>query len=102
MNKPLSILTILHMPWDRNLGGSRVQLELADEFQKMGHEVEKFDYCDAFPQAASSPLQTLTRPSFSAKAKTFVQANAHRLILSTLIKAIYLFLSKNWGLKVYS
>ncbi|MCL1463531.1 glycosyltransferase family 4 protein [Argonema galeatum] len=78
MNKPLRILTILHMPWDRNLGGSRVQLELADEFQKMGHEVEKFDYCDAFRQAASSPLQRLTRASFSAKAKAFVRANAHR------------------------
>ncbi len=66
------------MPWNRNLGGARVQLELADEFRAMGHEVEKFDYCDAFPQANLSGLQTLILPSFSVKAKAFVQANAHR------------------------
>lgn len=69
---------VLHMPWNRNLGGPRVQLELADEFQAMGHQVEKFDYLDAFPDAKSSPLALLTRPSFAVKAKAFVQANAHR------------------------
>ncbi|MFB2838103.1 glycosyltransferase family 4 protein [Floridanema evergladense] len=69
---------VLHMPWNRNLGGSRVQLELADEFQAMGHEVEKFDYYDAFPKTISSLLGKIYRSSFSAKAKAFVQANAHR------------------------
>lgn len=69
---------VLHMPWNRNLGGSRVQLELAEEFQAMGHEVEKFDFDDAFPQASSSLLASLTRPSFSVRARTFVCANAHR------------------------
>lgn len=78
MNRTLKILMVLHMPWNRNLGGSRVQMELADEFQAMGHEVEKFDYCDAFPETNSSFIQTLTRASFSTKAKDFVQANAHR------------------------
>lgn len=39
--QPLKILMMLHMPWERNLGGSRVQLELAEEFIKLGHEVEK-------------------------------------------------------------
>lgn len=78
MNRPLKILMILHVPWDRNLGASRVQLELADEFRAMGHEVEKFDYCDAFLQGNSSLLERLNPPSFSVKAKAFVQANAHR------------------------
>lgn len=77
--KPLRILMLLHMPWTRNLGGSRVQLELAEEFRKLGHEVETFDYYDAFPKAkSSSRLEELFRPSFSLKAKAFVQANAHR------------------------
>lgn len=79
MNRTLKILMVLHMNWNRNLGGSRVQLELADEFQAMGHEVEKFDYYDAFPtKSNSSLLEKFNRPSFSAKAKAFVQANAHR------------------------
>ncbi|WP_206757400.1 glycosyltransferase family 4 protein [Anabaena catenula] len=69
---------ILHMPWSRNLGGSRVQLELADAFQAMGHQVEKFDYYDAFPEAYPSQFRNLIRPSFYVKAKAFVQANAHR------------------------
>lgn len=78
MDRTLKILMILHMPWNRDLGGSRVQLELADEFRAMGHEVEKFDYNDAFPEPNSSLLQRLTRPSFASKAKGFLQANAHR------------------------
>ncbi|MHC5821220.1 MAG: glycosyltransferase family 4 protein [Nostoc sp.] len=69
---------LLHMPWERNLGGSRVQLELAEEFRELGHEVEKFDYYDAFPKHTSSRLRELFCPSFSVKAKDFVQANAHR------------------------
>ncbi|OUL30804.1 glycosyltransferase [Nostoc sp. 106C] len=78
MNRPLKILMILHMPWSQNLGGARVQLELAEEFQSMGHIVEKFDYYDAFPQTKSFQASNLIRPSFSRKAKAFVQANAHR------------------------
>ncbi|MBP0014391.1 MAG: glycosyltransferase family 4 protein [Roseofilum sp. SBFL] len=77
-NKSLRILMILHMPWDRNLGGSRVQLELADEFWKMGHHIEKFDINDAFPNGQSSRLAQFTRPSFSSKAKEFAIANGHR------------------------
>jgi len=67
---------VLHMPWNRNLGGPRVQLELADEFRAMGHHVEKFDIYDAFPQTQSSRFAEFIRPSFAAKAKAFVQANA--------------------------
>ena len=79
MKQSLKILMLLHMPWTRNLGGSRVQLELAEEFRKLGHEVEKFDYYDAFSKAkSSSRLEELFRPSFSVKAKAFVKANAHR------------------------
>ncbi len=78
MGCSLRILMILHMPWNRNLGGARVQLELAEEFSKLGHSVEKFDYNDAFPQSKPSHIAKLVRPSFSVKAKGFVQANAHR------------------------
>uniref|UniRef100_A0ACD5GPZ0 Uncharacterized protein n=1 Tax=Desertifilum tharense IPPAS B-1220 TaxID=1781255 RepID=A0ACD5GPZ0_9CYAN len=78
VNKPLKILMILHMPWNRNLGGARVQLELAEEFQLLGHQVEKFDILDAFPHSKFSRLTSLTRPSFATKARAYVEANAHR------------------------
>jgi len=69
---------LLHAPWNRNLGASRVQLEVAEELQAMGHEVEKFDFFDAFPPGKTPLIEKINRPSFSEKAKAFVQANAHR------------------------
>ena len=78
MNQPLKILMLLHMPWSRNLGGARVQLELADEFEALGHQIEKFDFYDAFPHYKKSPIGEVIRSSFAAKAKKYVQANSHR------------------------
>ena len=69
---------MIHVPWNRHQGAPRVQLELADEFQALGHQVEKFGYLEAFPRTHSSRLAQLTYPSFSIKAKAFVKANAHR------------------------
>jgi glycosyltransferase involved in cell wall biosynthesis len=82
VERPLSILMVLHMPWTRNLGGSRVQLELAEEYEKMGHKVEKFDFYDAYPETkkvnGTSKIAELLRPRFCFQARKFVQANAHR------------------------
>lgn len=77
---PLRILMLLHMPWDGNLGGPKPQMELAREFDKLGHKVEKFDFFDAFPKMKRrrSRIWELIRPSFSSKAKAFVKANARR------------------------
>src|ERR1051326_1624487 len=97
----LKILMMTDMPWDKNLGGPRAQMALADEFRKKGHIVEKFDYYDAFPQAKMTPrykqnqaelsanikhpyyrfkalYRTLIQPNFSKKAKEFVRVNANR------------------------
>lgn len=70
---------LLHMPWDENLGGPRPQMELAAEFRKLGHRVEKFDLFDAFPSAKKkSRILPLIRSSFANRAKAFVQRNADR------------------------
>ncbi|HXF38652.1 MAG TPA: glycosyltransferase family 4 protein [Blastocatellia bacterium] len=71
---------LLHMPWNENLGGPKPQIELAREFEKLGHKVEKFDLFDAFPKmkAGQSRIRELIRPSFSSQARAFVRANAHR------------------------
>ncbi len=76
MNKPLKILMIVPLPWQHNLGGVRPQFELAEEFRKLGHTVEKFSYEDAFPQPQSR-FQQLTC-NFSLKVKEFIRQNAYR------------------------
>jgi glycosyltransferase involved in cell wall biosynthesis len=64
---------INHTQWSRNLGAPRVQLELAEEFRKMGHVVDKFSYEDAFPYKQSK-FEQLTC-DFSQKARAFIQKN---------------------------
>ncbi len=61
------------MPWDRNLGAPRVQLELAEELSRRGHHVDKFDVGDAFPGRPRSRLRELIGPSFAARAARFVR-----------------------------
>src|SRR6185369_558309 len=80
MTQPLRILMLLNMPWDENLGGPKPQIELAREFKERGHQVEKFDFFDAFPgiKGRQSRVRRLIRPSFAPKAKAFVKANGHR------------------------
>jgi glycosyltransferase involved in cell wall biosynthesis len=81
-NKPqqsLRILMIIHAPWDRNLGAPRVQMQLAEEFEKLGHKVEKFDLHDAFPNPPRSRLWRLIQTNaFSSRAASFVRRNGHR------------------------
>jgi glycosyltransferase involved in cell wall biosynthesis len=78
---------VIHTPWTQNLGAPRVQLELAEELREMGHEVEKFSYDDAFPDAAARrPHGRLgvmagylrSNRSFAARAAAFVKVNAWR------------------------
>lgn len=82
-DKPLKILMVLHMPWTRDLGGSRVQFELAEEFEKLGHTVLKFDVFDATP-AVFRPLLRIPRvsklircvlPKYCFQAKRFIQTH---------------------------
>ncbi|MBP0016505.1 MAG: glycosyltransferase family 4 protein [Cyanobacteria bacterium SBLK] len=74
----MKILLIIHIPLKRNFGASRVQLELAEEWQKEGHIIEKFDVEDAFPQTKSSFLATLTQPHFSQKAIAYVREHGYK------------------------
>lgn len=64
------------MPWDRNAGGSRVQLEVGEELAKLGHQVEKFSYEDAFPRPLSR-WESLT-VDFAIEARKFIRQQAHR------------------------
>jgi glycosyltransferase involved in cell wall biosynthesis len=69
---------VMHMPWNRNLGGPRVQIELANEFSARGHVVEKFDYFDAFPRTRSKTANLLAPRTFCARARDYIRRNASR------------------------
>lgn len=64
---------VCHMPWRRDLGGPRVQMELADELRAKGHSVEKFSLEDAVSGSKRPALVGDILPWFASK--------AHRRIL---------------------
>ena len=69
----LRILMVLNAPWDRRLGGPRVQVELAEEFRALGHRVDSFSLDDAFPEPArSARLAGLTR-NFERRAVAWIR-----------------------------
>lgn len=87
MTRSLRILMMIHTPWSRNLGASRVPMELAEEFRELGDTVEKFSYEDAFPEArrvlGRGVVNTLlayaeSNRSFAARAEAFVRRQGAR------------------------
>jgi glycosyltransferase involved in cell wall biosynthesis len=77
MNTPLRILQIVNLPWDPRLGAARVYVDLAAEWKKAGHIVEKFCLTDAFPkQTDSRGLRALRQVRFPRRAVEFVRTHA--------------------------
>ena len=66
---------VCHMPWQRDLGGARVQLELAEQLTTMGHQVEKFSWEDAYPSGTSRLLPGRLA-GFARRAERFVRQHA--------------------------
>jgi glycosyltransferase involved in cell wall biosynthesis len=87
MDQPLRILAVVNLPWDPRLGAARVWIELADEWTKAGHVVEKFCLTDAFPHPPSSPAQAAVRHLlFPSRAARFIRQNASRFdVIDALI-----------------
>ncbi len=76
---PLRILAIVNLPWDSRLGASRVWIELAEQWTRAGHTVEKFCLTDAFPRRpVSGPGSALRQVLFARKAAAYVRENANR------------------------
>src|SRR4051812_15605046 len=48
-DRPLRILAVVNLPWDRKLGAPRVWIELAEQWRAAGHTVDKYCLTDAFP-----------------------------------------------------
>jgi glycosyltransferase involved in cell wall biosynthesis len=87
MGKPLRILAVVNLPWDPRFGAARVWIEMAVEWRKAGHVVEKFCLTDAFPVATSSSARSALRTMmFPFRAMKFVRHNAERFdVIDALI-----------------
>ncbi len=76
---PLRILIVVNLPWDSRLGAARVWIELAKEWTRAGHAVEKFCLTDAYPKpAGSSAASALRQARFPRRAAAYVRRNAER------------------------
>jgi hypothetical protein len=76
---PLRILAVVNLPWDSRLGAARVWIELAKEWTRAGHVVEKFCLTDAYPKPAASRASSALRQAlFPARAAAYVRRNADR------------------------
>jgi glycosyltransferase involved in cell wall biosynthesis len=84
---PLRILAVVNVAWDPRFGASRVWIELAEEWKRAGHVVEKFCLTDAFPVAtSSSALAAFRLLLFPFRAARFVRGNAARFdVIDALI-----------------
>jgi glycosyltransferase involved in cell wall biosynthesis len=93
---PLRILAVVDVAWDPRLGAPRVWIELAEEWKKAGHVVEKFCLTDAFPIATSSPAVAAFRALlFPFRVARFVRGNAVRFdVIDALIGTLPF--SKRW------
>lgn len=69
----MRILFVNHVPAVRELGAGRVQLELAEELRRLGHETEFFTPAEAGPRRALR-LGALTVPGFAFHAQRHVRA----------------------------
>lgn len=70
---------VVNLPWDVRLGAVRVWMELAKQWTKAGHNVEKFCLTDAFPRPTESRgLSSLRLIWFPRRAARYVRQNAHR------------------------
>lgn len=75
----LRILAVVSLPWDARLGAARVWIELAREWTRAGHTVEKFCLTDAFPNPETSRAgSALRQVAFPSRAAAYIRENANR------------------------
>jgi glycosyltransferase involved in cell wall biosynthesis len=99
-NEPLRILAIVNLPWDPRLGAARVWIELAEEWTRAGHVVEKFCLSDAFPEPTSSNVRSTWRTVlFPYRAAAFVRRNAARFDVIDCLIGTLPFSKKSLGFR---
>ena len=78
MSEALRILMVTDAPWDRRLGGPRVQIELGEEFERLGHTVEHFALEDAFPRQPRMPRIAGFVRDFPRQAERWIRRHTNR------------------------
>jgi glycosyltransferase involved in cell wall biosynthesis len=77
MDAPLRILMVMHLAPSRELGGARIQLELAEHLRAEGHDVELFSRDEIFgTDAHAGPIRRRLPPRFSPRAVRRLRAIA--------------------------
>jgi glycosyltransferase involved in cell wall biosynthesis len=89
-SRPLRILIVVSLPWDARLGAVRVWMELAKQWTKAGHTVEKFCLTDAFRNPKDlRGLSWLRLIWFPRRAARYIRENGHRFdIIDALTGAL--------------
>jgi glycosyltransferase involved in cell wall biosynthesis len=79
VQKPLRILGIVNLPWDPRLGAARVWFELSEQWEKAGHEIDRFCLSDAFPKPTRSRALSAWRQAiFPWRAARYVRRNGRK------------------------
>ena len=100
MERPLRILCVVNVPWDPRLGAARVWIDLAEQWCKAGHHVEKFCLTDAFPEPAASPAHTaLLLLGFPQRAAKFIRENAEQFDVIDALIGTLPFSKKSLGFR---
>ncbi len=74
--RPLRILAVVNLPWDRKLGAPRVWLELAEQWRAAGHTVDKYCLTDAFPTPSTlGAVGVVRQVLFAYRAARYIREN---------------------------
>lgn len=77
----MTILMVQHTYWSRHYGGSRVQVELAEELRAQGHTVDKYSLDDCFAESRvyqKAPRWFSNVRTFAPRARRFIRERADR------------------------
>jgi glycosyltransferase involved in cell wall biosynthesis len=76
--RPLRILMVVNAPWDRGLGGPRVQIEIGEQFRAMGHHVDSFSWTDAFPRPPRVRQLGVVTQSFARRLAAWLRRHGNQ------------------------
>jgi glycosyltransferase involved in cell wall biosynthesis len=69
---------VVNAPWDRGLGGPRVQIEIGEQFRAMGHHVDSFSWTDAFPTPPRVRQLGAVTQSFALRVAAWLRRHGNR------------------------
>ncbi|HZR78860.1 MAG TPA: glycosyltransferase family 4 protein [Chthoniobacterales bacterium] len=100
MDKPLRILAVVNLPWDPRLGAARVWFELAEQWKKAGHSIDKYCINDAFPKPTKSRALSAWRQAvFPYRVGRFLRRNSEKFDVIDCLIGTVPFSKKSLGFR---